>query len=178
MSTIHPASVTEIEPVNTLTATPDKKLRSPIELRQAKVRHPSGVLSVRIDLQVANSHHVYSIGVYAGFVGGGRDSEMALAPRIRANEYIPKFTNPGSGKLSEIWPPMPAFERRVDGKVWSDTHLPEGDIPQRLERAIAAIEPLLRQMVNQRQTHVEDGRAGQVADLPLVSRIKHILANY
>lgn len=180
MSTIHPASVnpTPTEPVNALTATPDKKLRAPIELRQAKVRHPSGVLSVRIDLQVANSHHVYSIGVYAGFVGGGRDAELALAPRLRAHEFVPKFIQPGSGKEAEIWPPMPAFERRVDGRVWPDTHLPEGDVPQRLERAVAMVEPLLRQMVNHRQGHVEGGKAGQVADLPLVSRIKHILANY
>jgi hypothetical protein len=73
---------------------------------------------------------------------------------------------------------MPAFERRVDGKVWPDTHLPEADVPQRLEKAIAAIEPLLRQMVNHRQAHLVDGRVGQVADHPLVARIKHILANY
>lgn len=181
MSTIHPASFTAtpaIDPVNVLTAPPEKKTGSPIQLRQAKVRHSSGVLSVRIDLQVENAYHVYSIGVYAGFVGGGRDAEMALAPRTRAHEFIPKFTQPGSGKLAEIWPPMPAFERRVDGRVWPDTHLPEGDVPQRLEKAIAAIEPLLRQMVNQRQVHVEDGKVGLVADHPLVARIKHILANY
>jgi len=161
-----------------LTATPNKKPGGPIQLRQAKVRHSSGALSVRIDLQVQNAYHVYSIGVYAGFVGGGKDAEMAMVPRIHAPEFIPKFVQPGSGKLAQIWPPMPAFERRVDGKVWPDTHLPEADVPQRLEKAIAAIEPLLRQMVNHRQAHLVDGRVGQVADHPLVARIKHILANY
>lgn len=152
--------------------------KAPIELRQSKVKLGCGALALRIDLCVANLSHSYSIGVYPGFTGGGRDAGQGLAPRLHAVEFAPKMFSEVQGLWVDAWPPVAAIERRVDGRAWEDTHLPEGDVPQRLERAMAAAEPLLRQLVNHRQLHVGMGKAGQVADQPLIARIKSILAAY
>lgn len=164
------------------TATPASMLaaqsrKKPIELRQTKVLLPSGALTLRIDMCVSNSSHSYAIGIYPGFTGGGREPDGGLAVRVHAPEFTPKYTN-CHGQIAEAWPPLAALERRVDGEVWTDTHLPEGNVPQRLEKAMAMVEPMLRQLVNQRQLHLVQGKVGHVADQPLIARIKTILSGF
>lgn len=151
--------------------------KPPISLRQTKVRLKCGTIALRIDLCLESSSHAYAIGVYPGFVGGGRGADNSLAPRLRSPDFSPKMRDVSTGQPVEVWPPVAAVERRVDGVEWDDTHLPEGTTPQRLELALSRVEPLLRQLVNHRQLHMDAGRPGAVADQPLIARIKAILAD-
>jgi hypothetical protein len=152
--------------------------KTPIELRQSKVRLRCGTLTLRIDMCLANKTHAYVISVYPGFVGGGRAEDLTAEPRIPAVEFAPKMFNSATGEREGVWPPIAAVERRVDGFIYNNPGLPEGTLPHRLETAFCKVEPLLRQLVNQRQDHMALGRAGQVADQPLIARIKSILTNY
>lgn len=178
MSTMHTANTTVSNQPSTASSGAATCRKAPIELRQSKVKLGCGALALRIDLCVANLSHSYSIGIYPGFTGGGRDADRGLVPRLHAVEFAPKMFSTAQNCMVDAWPPVPAIERRVDSQLWDDTHLPEGDVPQRLERAMSAAEPLLRQLVNHRQLHVGLGKAGQVADQPLIARIKSILAAY
>lgn len=149
---------------------------STIMLIQSRRLLKCGTVALRIDLSISNCYHSYSIGVNPGFEGGGRDADMCLAPRLRVSDSTPKMMDT-TGELVDVFPALDAIERRVDGRPYSDTHLPEGKTPQRLERAMQAVEPLLRQLVNQRQKQL-DKQQPVVGDQPLIARIKSILSSF
>jgi hypothetical protein len=155
---------------------PTLRVKAPIVLSQCKVRLPHGTIGLRFELSISTSSHIYSIGVYSGLEGGGRDTDMSLLPRSHADEYAPKIEETGTGHLIPLYPPLPALERRIDGVVLVNDHFPEGSTPRRLECAMAKAEPLLRQLVNQRQLHLGKGKAGQVADALLITRVKTALS--
>lgn len=143
-----------------------------ISLRQTRLTHPQGVEVLRIDLQVVGSKHTYTLGIYQGYTGGGKDAD-GLRPRLREESSTPKVWDAASEALEDLWPPLPALERRIDGVVWPYDYFPETALAHRLERAFYAVEPMLHTIANLRSMKVPGA-----ADQPLINCVKNTLAKF
>lgn len=146
-----------------------------IELRQSRVTLPCGVQTLRIDIRLSCSRFVFEIGCYPGYTGGGKD-EDGLKPRLKDGESTVTCIEEVSQQVREVWPPLPAVERRVNGQVVATPYLPENALAHRLERAFYAVEPMMHHLANLRGKYMAD--TSRLIDKPLIQHIKTLLANY